>query len=732
MEPGTRLGQYEILDRLGAGGMGEVYRARDTKLKRDVALKLLPEDLATDSKRLARLEREAQMLAAVSHPGIATIHNLDDADGVRFLVLEVVEGPTLAERLEEGPLSVEASLEVGQQIAKALEVAHERGIIHRDLKPANIKFTREGRVKVLDFGLAKEFEHAEGADFTAAATEVSGLTIPGTQVGTAPYMSPEQVRGQSLDKRTDIWAFGCVLYEMLTGSRAFSAETVQDTFSAVLEHEPAWEALPSSTPLTISLLLRRCLQKDPERRLHDIADARIEIEEAPSLASVMMPGAADPSAPTSSWRWMVPWAVAALAVATLIIRPLLPSTTDTEVSSPTYLVLDVEPGLRLSGQHYVEDFANEGALRPTRTAMAISPDGQDVVYCATDGERNYQLYRRQLSAPTAVPMPGTEGGCNPFFSPDGRAVGFFVLKEPGSFAVDLKVISVEGGQPRTLVEDASSGYATGASWGSEGTIVFADNEQLYRVPAAGGSKQPTAQPDNENGEQTYSFPQLLPGEQALVFSVSKRFNARDSRGIVVLSLNSGDRKTLLTNGTDARYVSTGHLVFVREATLMVVPFDLQRLEVAGEPIRVLENVMQDRGFGIGGADTGAAQFAVSDSGTLVYVPGGVGLSSVSMAVVDQRGNARDLDALPPGGSGRVSPDGTQLLFSDVYTSQEQANLWMYDIERATSRVLVSDLWDEDPIWSPDGTRIAYSSRQGREGTDLTPRLVPCLISVTRC
>ncbi len=716
---GTQLSHYEILAPLGAGGMGEVYRARDTTLDRHVAIKVLPEDFADDPARLARFEREAKLLASLNHPNVATIHGFDESNGVHFIAMELVEGQSLAEQIRTSRgLPVDVALQIARRIAMALEAAHEAGVIHRDLKPANVHVTPDGHVKVLDFGLAKVTEPEGALDLSKSPT-LMAPTATGVVLGTAHYMSPEQARGKPLDKRTDIWSFGCVLYEMLTGKTAFSGATVMDVLSAILEHEPDWEAIPGATPLTVRYLLRRCLQKDPERRVRDIRDARIEIEEGPSISNELVPGAVVLSAPASTWRWMLPWAVATIAVATLVVRPLLPSTTDAGVTAPTHLVLALEPGLRLSGRHRAEHEANLGGLRPSRTAMTISPGGQDVVYCATRGEDNYQLYRRRLSAPSAVPIPGTEGGCNPFFSPDGQSVGYFLRSGPSEF--DLKIVSVEGGQPRTLVGGASSNYTTGAAWGSEGTIVFSDSSGLYRILATGGSKEQLTQPDTENGERAHRFPQLLPGEENLLFSIRKGWDWDedwDATEIVVQSLESGDRKTLITGGMDARYVSTGHLVFVREATLMAVRFDLRHLEIIGEPIRVLEDVMQDWGFGIGGMSSGAGQFAVSESGTLVFAPGGTAVALrgyLAMFDLDQGGNFGDLH-VRDAAFGRVSPDGTQLAYADAYSdgrpgSNEQGNLRIYDIERSTARVLASPSFDVDPIWSPDGMRIAYSSGQ---------------------
>ena len=524
MESGTKLGHYEILGPLGAGGMGEVYRARDTNLDREVAIKVLPEDFASDPERLARFEREAKLLGSLNHPNIATIHGFDESDGVRFIAMELVEGDSLAERIgAAGRIPVDEALEIGRRIALAFEAAHQAGVVHRDLKPANVQVTVDGRVKVLDFGLAKVYE-TDGA--ASGATQqlsqsptMMAATGTGMILGTAPYMSPEQVRGKPLDKRTDIWAFGCVLYEMLAGKRAFDGETVGDTMAAILKEEPEWALLPANTPRALRRLLDRCLAKAPDERLHDIADARINIVKAiESPDEDLSLGPVSAAATASHWRLTAPIALAALVVGALVGRMILPPSVSDAESPSTRLLLELETGLYLTGGHGLEE-SNFGVQRPSRTALAVSPDGQQLVYSATDGQER-RLYHRALNRQRATPMLGTEGGTSPFFSPDGEWVGFFATAD-GS--VDLKKVPVTGGEPRTLLPD--TGRPRGASWGTDETIVFSstsgvlERPRLFRVPASGGSKEVLADPDRASGELGYVQPHFLPGADTLLFTV---------------------------------------------------------------------------------------------------------------------------------------------------------------------------------------------------------------------
>ncbi len=558
LTPGTRLGPYEILCAIGAGGMGEVYQAHDTKLGRDVAVKVLPEVFAHDADRLSRFQREAKMLASLNHPNIATIHGLEQSGGTSYLVMELVSGETLAERVKAGPLGIEQALKIAVQIADALEAAHEKSIIHRDLKPANVKVTPEGKVKVLDFGLAKAFAgDAANEDIGNSPTLSAAATMQGTILGTAAYMSPEQARGKSVDKRTDIWAFGCVLYELLTGMRAFEGETTTEILAAVLRGEPDWQALPETTPLSIRALLRRCLQKEMNKRARDAGDARIEIEEA--LAA---PFTAELStaAPTKGFHALGPRALIlglgalslAAAVAGVAVWNLKPS----PPQPVTRTVITLPPGQQLASVDF-------GA------PVVVSPDGTHLAYVARQGSTQ-QLYLRSMNSFDARPIPSTDGAESPFFSPDGQWLGFFAEGK-------LRKVSLSGGAALTL---CSAPADRGASWGPDDTIIFAPSfsSGLFRVSAAGGTPKPLTTPEHKNGEISHRWPEILPGGKAVLFTIWAGTGVDDLR-IGVLSLETGERRVLVEGGTYARYVPPGYMVYARAGGLLAVPFDLKRLEV---------------------------------------------------------------------------------------------------------------------------------------------------------
>ena len=531
LKVGERLGSYEILCILGAGAMGTVYRARDTTLERDVAIKLLRGDFAGDPERLGRLEREAKLLAAVSHPNIAAIYSLEEANGIKFPVLELVEGETLDQRLRSDRIKVDEALELARQIASALEAAHEQGIIHRDLKPANIKLTPTGQVKVLDFGLAKALEvHVFGADVSDSPTE--SVTIMGTRrgsiVGTAAYMSPEQAKGQEADRRADIWSFGCVLYEMLTGRRPFKGDTVSDTIAGVLEREPDWDALPNETPRAARRILRRCLSKDPDRRLHDIADARIELEEA--MAEPPGEAASEATTATPAWRFALPWAL----TATVVIAALW-----------------LGWGSLTAPQRPMNRLAIPIPLGTTN--FAVSPNGQDLVFQATAGG----LYHRPLGERAARSIAGAERGSRPVFSPDGRSILFFADGE-------LKQVPLAGGEANSLADVSFSDWA-GLFWGPSGDIVLAkvgDSPGLWSLPAAGGTLTPI--PEFALESDPYFFPTLIPGSHVMLASRpnSETLPQRD-RKIVALDLDTGTETDLGVRGLTPRYSPSGHLVFAR-------------------------------------------------------------------------------------------------------------------------------------------------------------------------
>jgi hypothetical protein len=672
---GRQLGSYQVISFLDLGGMGEVYQARDTKLGRDVALKVLPAAFVHDPDRLARFQREARMLAALNHPNIATIHGLEQSEGVHYLVMELVLGETLAERLRAGPLAVEEALRICGRIAEALEAAHEKGVMHRDLKPANVKVTSEGKIKVLDFGLAKAFAGDGGPDLSQAPTLTGTGTEEGRILGTAAYMSPEQARGKAVDKRNDIWAFGCVLYEVLTGRQAFKGETLSDTIAGVLEREPDWQALPPATPAKVRDLLRRCLRKDSQQRLRDIGDARIEIEEA--LAA---PATAQPAAPVkevrAGWRKPLLWGVASLVLAAIaglavwVLKPPAPQPV-------TRTVINLPPGQQLAAG--------------LDSAIALSPDGTRLAYVASQAGAQ-QLYVRAMDSMEATPIPDTDGAVAPFFSPDSQWLGFFADNK-------LKKVSVSGGAPITLCD--APGPQHSASWGSDDTVVFhgPPNLGLFRVSAAGGAPIQVTTPDPKKGEATHLLPDLLPGGKAVLFAAGPASgNLANAMQLVVSSLQTAERRDLIA-GTSPRYALTGHLVYAQGARLMAVPFYPQRLAVTGSPVPVLEGVLQSLWSGV-------AQCSFSRTGTLVYVPGGLQGAQRRLVWVDRKGTEQPLPApVRAYRTPRISPDGRRVA---VTSSESGDNIWLYDLARETlTRLTFEGRGNLLPIWTPDGRRIAF-------------------------
>jgi serine/threonine protein kinase/Tol biopolymer transport system component len=678
--PGRRLGPYEILSAIGAGGMGEVYQAHDTKLGRDVAIKVLPEAFAHDAERLARFQREAKMLAALNHPNIATIHGLEQSGGTSYLVMELVSGETLADRIKrDAKIPVEEALTIAKQIAEALEAAHEKGIIHRDLKPANVKVTPEGKVKVLDFGLAKAFAgDAASDDLSNSPTLSAAATMQGVILGTAAYMSPEQARGKACDKRTDIWAFGCVLYELLTGKQAFHGETTTEILAAVLRGEPDWGALPEPTPSTIRALLRRCLQKDVNKRARDAGDARIEIEEA--LAAPVT-AELSTAAPTKGIRNLGRRALIlglgalllAAAVASLATWNLKPSP-----SQPvTRTVIDLPPGQQLAGLD-------------SGPALALSPDATHLAYVARQGGTQ-QLYLRAMDSSEAKPIPGTEGAVSPFFSPDGQWLGFFAGGK-------LMKVSVSGGAAVTLGDALQP---RGASWGSQGMIAFAPQNisTLQQVPDAGGPPQPLTRFEKEEFSQRW--PEFLPGGKAVLFTAGPTAITFANSHVAVQSVGTGQRRNLVQGGMSPRYALTGHLVYAQGASLMAVPFDPQRLAFTGAAVPVVEGVQQS-------PVSGAAQYSFSSTGSLVYVSGGAQSAQSKLVWVNRNGAEQPVAApahtyLGP----HLSPDGRRVA---VTTTEQESQTWLYDLSRDTlTRFTFEGNYNLIPVWTPDGKRIAFES-----------------------
>jgi Tol biopolymer transport system component len=692
---GTRLGAYEITALLGAGGMGEVYRARDTRLQRDVALKILPELVAADPERLARFRREAQLLASLNHPNIAAIYGLEEPTDVASglsrtglaLVLELVDGPTLTDLIDRraapsGPagLPLDEALSIARQIAEALEAAHEQGIVHRDLKPANIKVRPDGTVKVLDFGLAKAFEAEPAAAGLSMAPTITSpaATRLGTILGTAAYMSPEQARGKVVDKRTDIWAFGCVLYEMLTAKRAFEGEEVTDVLARVLEREPDLLALPSTMSPAVMRLLRRCLEKDRRVRLPDIGVARLEIDEA--LAA---PAATDGRASVRRRRprvEQIAWAGAVLASAVLAATALYNSR-----ATPTPM-----PELRLQVE------APRGPLFLTR--FAISPDGRSVVFRSAQENGRPRLWLRLLGADVAQPLPGTEAGLNPFWSADGRAIGFVVGGE-------LKRLDVADGRIQTLTTPAG---AAGGAWNDDGTILFTRSfaGPLYRIPAAGGevTEVTRVEPPRTSG---HVYPQFLPDGRHFLFYA---FGSPDGEGVYIGSLDSPETHHLLRADSNAVFAPPDLILYAQEGALVAQRIDLQTWELTGEPMTVARQVAVDLGNGL-------TAVAAASAGTIGYR---AQPAQRQLAWIDRTGarvaSLGDADTAQPGNV-QVAPDGRAVALSR--TINGNTDIWLMDATRATRRRFTLDAsLDTGPLWSPDGSRVVFASDRRAGNLDL--------------
>jgi len=684
---GRKIGVYQLQTLLGAGGMGEVYRARDSKLGRDVAIKILPRAFTRDHDRLTRFEREARMLAALNHPHIGAIYGLEEttqATGagqatLPALVLELVEGPTLADRLTAGPLAVHEALPLARQIAEALEAAHEKGIIHRDLKPANIKITADGMVKVLDFGLAKVFaEEATRPDPSQSPTLSVHGTREGVILGTAAYMSPEQARGQPVDKRTDIWAFGCVVFEMLTGRAPFAGNTVSDLIAAILERQPDWQALPRSTPERIRDLLRRCLQKEPKQRLRDAGDAVNEIDDALTVPLLDVGGSPRVSPPTPILM------TGALIVGGLVTGALL------WIAKPSAPIVPA----RVARFVLASDDAD--ALEPSGLDrdLAISPDGTRLVYIAGGPGRGLIVTRTlaRLDSATLVDR-GTPR--SPFFSPDGEWVGFFER------AGVLKKISTTGG-PVTDVSRSIGGAGRGAIWGPDDRIVFATSDPatgLCRVPAQGGETEVLTRPDTAHGEVDHIWPEILPGGDAVLFTIVSAGSINTAQ-VAVLDLATGVRKILIRGATHAQYVPTGHLIYASAGSLHAVRFDLDRLEVTGEPVSVAERVAIT-------AD-GGVNAVISPDGTLAYVRPGTQGGARELVWV-RRDGREDATAAPPRAYAypRVSPDGTRVALE---VADQERDIWVWNFARETLiRLTDNPGRDGFPLWTRDSQRIIFGS-----------------------
>jgi Tol biopolymer transport system component len=678
LKVGSRLGPYDVGSLIGRGGMGEVYRARDSKLKRDVALKVLPEEFLTDPNRVARFRREAEVLASLNHSHIASIYGIEEADGVPALVLEFVDGMTLADRIAQGPIPVDEALPIASQIAEALETAHDRGIIHRDLKPGNIKLLPDGAVKVLDFGLAKMLDPAvDASDSSQSATITSpAMTRIGVVLGTAAYMSPEQARGKVVDKRSDIWAFGCVLYEMLTGSRAFAGDEVSDTLAFVITKEPDWTALPAAAPPALRALLRHCLQKSVRGRLRDIGDARLAIDDALAELGAGTQGGSAVGGIRGSGRRAVSWiAVPLVALAAAGAMLLLMRRDEAPAVHPKRFVVQLPAGQQLA-------FGDSAPVGEGRPSIAISPDGQRIVYVGRQGDA-VRLYQRPVGQFETTALDGTEGAFNPFFSPDGQWIGFFT-------ATHLKKVSISGGAPVTLCE-ARNPY--GAAWMRD-SVYFAQafGRVLSRVPGGGGASEVV-----RSAGTVKFWPFAVPDDGVLLVSGSPA-------GVELVRANEGPGADRLISGsyTSARLTSTGHLIAARPGQLVAAPFDRTRWEIAGAETPVLSGVRTE--------SSGGAQFSFSADGTLVYVQG-TPATTGSLVAVDRAGRAASMPGFGAGTyhSFRLSPSGEKLA---IIVSEATTELWIHDLARGARTRLNATGNSGQPLWTPDGEWITFAARVG--------------------
>jgi eukaryotic-like serine/threonine-protein kinase len=690
LSTGSQIGPYQILAPLGSGGMGDVYRATDPRLRREVAVKVLPDAVATDPQRMARFAREAQLLAALNHPNIAAIYGFEESSNTHALVMELVEGLTLAERIKMGPIPLDEALPIARQIAEALEYAHERGIVHRDLKPANVKITPHGTVKVLDFGLAKALsEDPTSSDSANSPTLTAAATKAGLILGTAAYMSPEQARGRTVDRRADIWSFGAVLYEMLTGNMAFKGDTVSDTLASVIKSEPDWSALPPRLPSGIRQLLFRCLHKEAKQRLQSIGEARIAIENAMAGgASVVVSMSDTILTPSPAVNRTVTWfAGASLGLLLLalgfVLAKIATRTAAPAASSVIRFAITPPPGTTIGSMG--------------RRAIAISPDGMRIAFRANspDGQR---LYLREMNSATATPISGTDGAFDPFFSPDGKWLAFYSSGK-------LKKLAVNGGTPQPLASELTENYGT--TWGADQFIYYAPTlaSGIMRVPADGGAPQPVTKVQSDKGEIGHICPQLLPGEKTVLFTVWMG-GSMDDGPLVAQRLDTGERKTLVANGFAARFVAPNHLLYIRSGNLMVVEFDPVKLTLTGTPVSVIQDVALHAGVG-------GAQFDVSPNGTLVYINGGKQTTENRLIWAVHDAKPEPLPVKPNlYQSPRFSPNGKELALT---ARLPDPDIWIYDIDRgALRRITFATGEDEVPVWSPDGKRLAYSSNSRQQ------------------
>jgi len=694
LNAGTKLGPYEILSPLGAGGMGEVYRARDTRLDRTVAIKILPPDLAQDPILRARFEREAKAVSSLNHPHICTLHDVGTQDGIQFLVMECVEGETLANRLQKGPLPLAHLLAYGAQITDALDKAHRKGIVHRDLKPANIMLTKSS-VKLLDFGLAKPMP-AEAAAITIMTTPTAAkpLTAESNIIGTFLYMAPEQLEGKDADARSDIFALGAVLYEMATGKRAFDGKTQASVIAAILDREPpSISNLQPMLPMALDRLVKVCLAKDPEERWQTAHDIKLQLQSI--LESSTQPGGSLPASHRKLPEWL-PWSAATLTGLIAVIFAVAYLLRAPKPLHSTRLVADIGTDAKL----YVSD----------GTAAILSPDGTQLAFVATDTNQKRLIYVRPLDQLQATPLAGTENARDPFFSPDSQWLGFFADGK-------LKKILARGGAAITLCNASDD---RGGTWSEDGTIVFTPfvGAPLSGISSAGDALQVLTSLDVAAGELTHRWPQFLPGGKEVLFTSSTAVGNYEDADIFVYSMASGRSKRVQRGGFHARYVPPGHLVYTHEGTLFAAPFDLKSLEVTGPPVPFISGVVTNPA-------TAGAQFSFSKTGNLIYVPGPSIVQNVGVYWMDRNGqftpmlrDPRAADSVATAGYlfPAFSPQGTRLALQ--IRAGKTNDIWVYDWERDTLTRLTFSEFNSSPVWTPDSERITYSSVEKGGGYDL--------------
>jgi eukaryotic-like serine/threonine-protein kinase len=683
---GVRLGSYEVLSAIGAGGMGEVYLARDSKLRRDVAIKVLPEAFARDPARVLRFEREAKLLATLNHPNIAAIYGIEDSNSSLALVMEYVDGTTLADRIRAGPIPLDEALPIARQIADALEYAHEHGVVHRDLKPANVKVTSDDAVKILDFGLAKAVQGEASSDDLYNSPTLSHMaTGAGVLLGTAAYMSPEQAKAKPVDRRADIWAFGCLLYEMFTATKAFHGETVAETLATVLRNEPDWSLLPVATPARVRVLLQRCLQKDTKQRLRDIGDARISLDEIlsgvpdPAFAGIMP----DPS---TRWHHLLPWALFGFTALALAGLALVHFRNNPDVPAAEVRFQIPVPD-KLSFQWY--DWPS------------VSPDGERIAFTTSDYTfpLNGTLFVRPLNAETATKIPIPTGASEPFWSPDGQQIAFF-SRGVGVLGA-LQRVDASGGSPVTIC--LLSGDPRGGAWSRDGVVLFSQQpDLLYRVNAAGGDAKPLR--SLAESETAQRFPQFLPdGKHYLYLSMSSR---PDQQGIYGGSLDSNERKFIVSTDAQAAYVEPGQLLFMRGNVLMAQPFDLRNLKLQGEPRQVSDNIARIDSIAL----FPGAIFAASPNGVLVWRRASQSTETV-LQWVDRSGKKLEVVGEPADYTNpALSPDNRRLAIDIRDPRTKTRDIWIFDLVRGTKTRMTQDPAESvNSTWSPDGTRMAFTS-----------------------